>query len=320
MRVVGGISAVAAGMVLGAGLAVPAQAVEAPQEKPAAKLAPGTRADALAAMQDEAYAYASYQAYAQEAARRGQAAVARLFRQTAREEFDDHFVAEARLIGFVDGNQANLRDSIDGETEEATRTYPSFAEQATDDGCPRVAAHWVELAGDELVHAGRFTTALTALRYPSAGIEAPTGEPVPPVPIEPSEPRCGGRTLANLRATLHGEAFAWATYTLYARHAARTGQDRLARLWTNTGGQELGEHFAETANLAGLVGATTENLRTAIAAEDEAAATYQRYARRALAAGDVAAAKLFVEIRLDELGHAAAFRRALTDLESRRAG
>ncbi|WDZ85307.1 ferritin family protein [Micromonospora cathayae] len=307
MRVATGIAAVAVGAVFGAGLAVPVEAA-------APRLDPETRADTLAAMTDEAYAYASYRAYAQEAARRGQAAVARLFGETAREEFNDHFVAEARLIGFVRGNQANLTDSIEGETHEATELYPSFAEQATRDGCPEVTAHYAEFAGDELVHAGRFTTALTALRFPDSGIEVPTGEPVPPVPIERTRPACGGQTLENLRDTLYGEAFAWAKYTMYSRHADRTGQQRLAELWTNTAGQELGEHFAETAMLAGLVGTTAANLRTAVAAEVEAAATYQVYANRAAKAGDIEAAKLFEEIRHDELRHAAAFRRALVDL------
>lgn len=34
---------------------------------------------------------------------------------------------------------------------------PALAEQAARDGCPRVAGHLAELAGDELVHFGRFT-------------------------------------------------------------------------------------------------------------------------------------------------------------------
>ncbi|MEH1012178.1 hypothetical protein V6U90_03500 [Micromonospora sp. CPCC 206060] len=53
----------------------------------------------------------------------------------------DHFAAEARLIGFVGSNAENLADSIAGEEQKATVTYPAFAEQARRDGCPEIAEH-----------------------------------------------------------------------------------------------------------------------------------------------------------------------------------
>ncbi|MEU8022385.1 MULTISPECIES: ferritin family protein [Micromonospora] len=304
MRRVTVLTAVVAGAVIG--LAGPAQA---------AGLDPQTRRNALTAMEGEAYAHASYLAYAQEAERTDQEGIASLFRATAETERYDHFAAEAELTNFVHGNQANLRDSIAGEEHEATVVYPSYAEQARLDDCPEAADLFTELAGDEAKHAARFRVALEALLNPGAGVVVPVGEVVPPVPIVRSTPACSGRTQDNLETTLRGEAFANAKYTLYAEHARATGQRRLARLWDNTAGQELGEHFAQTAILAGLVGSNADNLRTAIAGEEyEATTMYPSFSRQAAAAGDDRAAALFAEIAHDEADHASAFLRALVDL------
>lgn len=287
----------------------PPRAAAAPR---AVDVDPGTRADALTAMAGEAYAYASYLAYGQVADRSGDRRLGRLFRDAGRVELFDHFTAEARLIGFVGSNEENLADSIAGEEQEATVTYPGFAEQALRDGCPEVAEHFTELAGDEAVHAARFRTALTAITDPGSGVEIPVGERVQPVPVEVTEPQCSGQTLENLRATLRGEALANAKYTLYAQHARRTGQSRLFQLWVNTAWQELNEHFAGTANLAGLAGSNEENLRTSIANEtNEATVMYPTFSRAAYAVGDREAGALFREIAFDEADHASAFLLAL---------
>ncbi|MBO4204730.1 ferritin family protein [Micromonospora echinofusca] len=307
MRTAKGMSIMVVSATLGLALVGSASAAPRPVE-----VDPGTRADASTAMAGEAYTYASYLAYGQVADRTGDRRLGRLFRDTARVELYDHFTAEARLIGFVGGNEENLADSIAGEEEEATVTYPAFAEQARRDNCPEVAAHFAELAADEAVHAGRFRTALTAVTDPGSGVEVPVGERVQQIPVEVTEPQCSGQTLANLRATLRGEAFATAKYTLHAQQARRTGQTRLLRLWENTAWQELNEHFAGTANLAGLAGSNEENLRTSITGEtDEATVMYPTFSREAYAVGDRAAGALFREIAYDEADHASAFLRAL---------
>ncbi|MFF5174880.1 rubrerythrin family protein [Micromonospora sp. NPDC000089] len=160
MRRVTVVSIIAAGAVLGIGLAAPAQA---------AGLDPRTRANALTAMQGEAFAHAKYLAYGAQAARTGERGVARLFRETAETERYDHFAAEAALIRFVRTNAANLRESIAGEEHEATVVYPGYAAQAERDGCPAAAALFTELAADEAVHAARFRTALEAVTDPGSG-------------------------------------------------------------------------------------------------------------------------------------------------------
>ncbi|MEU8376807.1 ferritin family protein [Micromonospora sp. NPDC048894] len=301
------MSIIAAGVVLGAGVAGPAQA---------AGLDPQTRADALTAMEGEAFAHAKYLAYGEQAARTGERRIARLFADTARTERYDHFAAEANLIDFVGSNVDNLRESIAGEEHEATVVYPGFAAQAQQDGCAEAAELFTELAADEAVHAARFRTALQALTDPGSGVRIPVGEAVPPVPILPSLPACTGATQENLEATLRGEAFANARYTSYAGHARATGVLRLARLWDNTAGQELGEHFAQTAELAGLVRDNAANLRESIDGEQyEATVMYPTFSRQAAAAGDRRAAALFREIAFDEADHASAFLRALVRLE-----
>ncbi|MFY1704364.1 ferritin family protein [Micromonospora sp. WMMA1923] len=283
-----------------------------PQVAYAADVSPDTRANTLTAMHGEAFAHASYLAYAQEAERTGEPEVAALFRATAATELDDHFTAEAELIGFVGSDVENLEESIAGEEFEATVSYPDFAAQARRDGCAPAVALFTELAGDEAAHAGRFRTALEAITDPGSGAEIPTGEVVEPVPIRAVQPQCSGQTRENLYETLRGEAFAYAKYTLYARAA---GVPRLAELWTNTANQELGEHFAETANLYGLVRTNTDNLRHSIDGEVyEATVMYPSFARHAAAAGDAEAAALFREISFDEADHASAFLRALVGL------
>ncbi|PTA45457.1 ferritin family protein [Micromonospora sp. RP3T] len=313
MRTISGITALAAGVVLGVGLVgAPAQAAVTDDT---------TRANTLTAMRGEAFANASYLAYGAEAARNGHGSIAALFRATADTELNEHFTEEAALIDFVGSDVANLRTSIDGEWHEATVVYPGYARQARRDRCPRAARLFDELAADEARHASQFRLALYAITHPGSGARVPTGEPVPPVPIVAGTPVCSGATQANLEATMRGEAFANASYTLYARHARDGGRLRLAQLWENTAGQELGEHFSEAATLAGLVRGDAVNLRKAIDGEIyEATTMYPSFSRQAASVGEDEAADLFAEIAHDEAGHASAFLLALVDLEVGGAG
>src|SRR5512144_2790889 len=118
----------AASITLAAGLlSVPTAAAGA-----APAVHPSTRANATNAMQGEAFAHASYLAYAQQARRTGATRAERAFRTAGEQELADHFAAQAALIGVgrdnVD-NAANLRDAIGGEGYETTTMYTSFARQ-----------------------------------------------------------------------------------------------------------------------------------------------------------------------------------------------
>jgi rubrerythrin len=125
------------------------------------------------------------------------------------------------------------------------------------------------------------------------------------------------KTMDNLSTAMQGEAFAYAKYLLYAEHARKSGNKELADLFEKTANTERFEHFAEEAQLAGLVGGDADNLKDAIKGESyEIDAMYLEFARKATVAEDAAAVARFEEIRHDEMGHRDAFKMALAKLES----
>jgi rubrerythrin len=126
------------------------------------------------------------------------------------------------------------------------------------------------------------------------------------------------KTKANLLTAMHGEAFAYAKYMLFAKEARGHGHGELADLYEKTAHVEFFEHFAEEARLAGLVGTDVENLKDAIKGESyEIKEMYKKFAKHAKDAGDQDAADRFAEVRGDEKKHKDAFRTALTELEGR---
>ncbi len=125
------------------------------------------------------------------------------------------------------------------------------------------------------------------------------------------------KTAENLSSAMHGEAFAYAKYMLYAEHARADGNEALADLFTRTAETELTEHFAEEAELAGLVGSDENNLRESIKGETwEHEHMYPDFASQAKAAGDTAAAARFQEIAGDEGRHRDAYQSALDKLQA----
>jgi rubrerythrin len=125
------------------------------------------------------------------------------------------------------------------------------------------------------------------------------------------------KTKENLSTSMHGEAFAYVKYLLYAEHARKSGKIELADLFEKTANTERFEHFAEEAQLAGLVGSDADNLKDAIKGESyEIDTMYLEFAEGAKVAKDLAAAARFEEIRHDEMGHRDAFKIALAQLKS----
>ena len=124
-------------------------------------------------------------------------------------------------------------------------------------------------------------------------------------------------TLDNLSTAMHGEAFAYVKYLLYADHARKSVNIELADLFEKTAKVERFEHFAEEAELAGLVGSDADNLQDAIKGESfEIDTMYLEFAQAAKITKDTAAADRFEKIRHDEMGHRDAFKIALTKLKS----
>lgn len=123
-------------------------------------------------------------------------------------------------------------------------------------------------------------------------------------------------TLENLSTAMHGEAFAHAKYMLFAQHARQQGNSELANLFESTANTEKVEHFAEEAELAGIVGSDVENLKNAIAGESyEAESMYPDFAAAADRVGDHEAALRFREIAADEARHRDTFQVELKHLE-----
>ena len=131
-----------------------------------------------------------------------------------------------------------------------------------------------------------------------------------------SEKKMNEQTMKNLSTAMHGEAFAYAKYLLFAEQARKNGNTKVADLFESAAKTERFEHFSEEAQLAGLVGSDSDNLKDAIKGESyETETMYREFAQQAKQAGDHEAAKRFEEIRLDEAKHRDAFNAALSDLK-----
>jgi rubrerythrin len=124
------------------------------------------------------------------------------------------------------------------------------------------------------------------------------------------------RTHDNVLTALQGEAFAHARYALFATAARKRGDARLASIFEGIAAVELREHFAELAELVGLVGSDADNIRAALQDESlEVESRYPEFAEQARAAGDEAVAERFAEIAGDELEHERTLEEALERLE-----
>ncbi|ANZ13828.1 rubrerythrin [Streptomyces noursei ATCC 11455] len=289
-----------------------ATATVAPQAAPT--LHAQTRTDLDASMHGEAYAYATYLLFADEARAQNLMSVQQLFQRTADVELGEHFAEEAKLSALAGSNVANLQAAMTGEEYESHTMYPTFAKQARQDGDTAAANLFEEIAKDETTHHAVFAKALEVVRTGNGSIPAPPS--VKPVTVQAGAPKVrAARTKQNLDTALHGEALASAKYTQFAKAATAHGNQALARLFTGTADVERREHFAGEAQLAGLVAPTRQNLTTAVNGEQyESRTMYPTYARQAKAAGDAKVAELFTHNANDEAGHARAFEDARNQL------
>ncbi len=124
------------------------------------------------------------------------------------------------------------------------------------------------------------------------------------------------KTKENLSTAMHGEAFAYAKYMMFAEHARKSGNTELADLFEKTAKVEHMEHLQEEAELAGIVGSDVDNLKDSIKGENyETTTMYPKFAEEAKAAGDKAVAERFAEIGRDEAKHRDEFKAALAKLE-----
>ncbi|MDR3576049.1 MAG: ferritin family protein [Anaerolineaceae bacterium] len=111
-----------------------------------------TQKNLMTAMQAEAFAYAKYTLFAEQARKSGQLELADLFEKTAHVERFEHLVEEAELAGLVGSEAENLTDAIAGESYEIETMYREFSEQAAADGDQAAARRFDEVRCDEMGH------------------------------------------------------------------------------------------------------------------------------------------------------------------------
>ena len=112
------------------------------------------------------------------------------------------------------------------------------------------------------------------------------------------------QTRENLLRAMRREAFAFASYLLYATQARKHGRPQVAELFQQVATEEYFGHFVEQAVEAGVIGMEAENLHLAI--EElayEAEVMYRDFQVQAQAVGDHAAAEWFRCLREDERHH-----------------
>ena len=120
--------------------------------------------DLETAMKGEAFAYAKYMLFAEQARAHGNPGLAALFENTAKTERLEHFREHAELAGLLSSSDAdNLRSAIEGETYETTKMYPQMAKRAEQAGDKQAAARFTEIGKDESKHRNAFSAALSKL-------------------------------------------------------------------------------------------------------------------------------------------------------------
>lgn len=153
-RILISAAACAATLLSTAALAAP------PEAKP---LSAATRANLEAAMHGEAYANLKYLRYAEQAEAAGKPELAKLFRESANIEANEHFDREAQALQLGGANSANLEDAMAGEHYENVTMYIDFANKADAAGDTKVAAMFRQIAVDEGTHYEAYKAALAKL-------------------------------------------------------------------------------------------------------------------------------------------------------------
>jgi rubrerythrin len=109
------------------------------------------------------------------------------------------------------------------------------------------------------------------------------------------------QTRENLLRAMRREAFAFASYLLYATQPRKHGRQQVAELFEQVATEEYFGHFVEQAVEAGVIGMEAENLHLAIEEEAfEADVMYRAFQAQAEAVGDHGAGERFQRLREDE--------------------
>lgn len=122
-----------------------------------------TEENLKAALAGEAQARAKYVKWAGAANKEGHQAVAKIFLESAENEYE-HAAMIMKLLDMVGSTEENLEEAFKGETHEWTEMYPQFLKEAKEEGNEKAAQFFAHVIGIEKHHAKRYKLLLDRLR------------------------------------------------------------------------------------------------------------------------------------------------------------
>ncbi len=124
------------------------------------------RTDVLWTMRDEAFAFAEYTLFAEQARSEGRDDLAALFEGAASVELHEHFAGLAAACGFCGTSEENLEKAIRAESAAGRHDF-ALAEWAREAGEQALADRCTEYEREEQAHLRSFEQALEDLAVPS---------------------------------------------------------------------------------------------------------------------------------------------------------
>jgi rubrerythrin len=114
-----------------------------------------TEENLKAAFAGESQARNKYTFFASTARKEGYHYIAKMFEESAANEMR-HAKDELKLLGGIGDTAANLREAMGGENHETTSMYPTFAQEAEEEGNKEAANLFRQIAKIEAHHRDRY--------------------------------------------------------------------------------------------------------------------------------------------------------------------
>lgn len=124
------------------------------------------RAGVLSAMRDEAFTFAEYMLYAEQARSEGRDDIAALFTGAANVELHEHFAGLAAAYGLCGTSEENLEAAIRDESAAGRQGYSALAARARAAGERSLADRCTAYEREENAHRRSFEQALEDLEVP----------------------------------------------------------------------------------------------------------------------------------------------------------
>jgi rubrerythrin len=122
-----------------------------------------TEENLQAAFAGESQARNKYLFWAKVARKEGYHYIAKIFEETADNE-RRHAKDEFKLLGGIGDTAANLQAAMEGENYETTEMYPTFAQEASDEGKREAAVLFRQIARVEAHHRDRYKRLLEMVK------------------------------------------------------------------------------------------------------------------------------------------------------------